>query len=429
MIIRQTNSSNFANLCLVAILALCTITPILINIIPPAITIGLSILWLIVSVGQGKFFTRSTDFTRWWIIFLIWQAAMVIIGHSNILVYPIIGRIPAYCVAFILPYVMRFYSIKEKKKLQFLLFAIVVINLLDNIYIGIINPDLFKYFSLELAQGGDVGNAGRTNFVTVCLFLGGVALLILFHSKAQRVKMLMIALIALIIWYVAFINSRATAVIVFLLMTASLFLVHRANAISFKKNKIIYIVGGGILSVIIIVFLIKFQDQFAGNERLFSRIDELSAILQTGDIMDVEGSFSGRIILGMTSLKTFTASIPNFFFGIGERVHDLTFSDLVKSGVGHHSQILDCLAEYGIIGGYLLFQLFRQTFKYILSMIDNPQIRIETGVIFVFFVFYSILNNTLSADILFVVILLLPLVAYNFNESSKVITKKNNKYE
>ena len=122
-----------------------------------------------------------------------------------------------------------------------------------------------------------------------------------------------------------------------------------------------------------------------------------------------DGSFLKRVLLWQTSWNTFVSNLSNFVFGIGEDVHLYDYYSLLTCGVGSHSTILDCLAQYGIIGGFFLYKCFTTSLSFIKQQICEIVIEKRFGLVFVVFVIYSILNISLTSDLLFLVLFLFPL--------------------
>ena len=138
-------------------------------------------------------------------------------------------------------------------------------------------------------------------------------------------------------------------------------------------------------------------------------------------------SLAGRFLLGMTSLKTFFSGITSFIWGIGDNImikEQYEFYDLLSLGIGNHSQFLDTLAKYGIIGGVIFVNIVKGMSIWLKKIAIRRQFSHYIGLfVFVFF-FQSVLNNSLFPDLFIIIFILFPLLLKTNNRDYEGITNK-----
>ena len=80
-------------------------------------------------------------------------------------------------------------------------------------------------------------------------------------------------------------------------------------------------------------------------------------------------SFTSRYELWGVSVHSWLNSITSFFLGIGD--HPKVNGSTELSGIGRHSDVLDTLARYGIIGFFFIYMMFAKLFKYLKEICNN----------------------------------------------------------
>lgn len=364
----------------------------------------------------------------WFMIYTIWILLMSLIGHSARPFMVQLATLPVMAIPFVGFIAVNSYNAKEQGLLLRILFLIISLNLLSNIYIGIINP---QYFDIEHMEGTDAyfSNAGSTSFVASLSFLTIVLLILLFNIKKSSKKFPIIIAIALISFYLFLLNPRATTLILLVFAAISILLIHRAPK-SPKLRRSYYFRTGTLLLIITLVALLPLVS-FLGNvdnERLSARFSDIGVILQGGSINSLDdGSLAGRFLLGMTSLNTFIASIPNFIWGVGDNIligEQYEFYDLLSLGIGNHSQFLDTLAKYGIIGGVIFINIVLGISRWLKRISVRESYYQYIDLFILVFFLQSILNNSFLADIFIIIFVVFPLLIVSNNREYETITNK-----
>lgn len=189
-----------------------------------------------------------------------------------------------------------------------------------------------------------------------------------------------------------------------ILLLASLILQFIANRSRGNFGKII------IVSIIFVGIIFAFRDviinvliDLIDNERITERL----MVFSSSESMSDSHTLMAREDLWRVSLKSWLRDPGSFLFGIGDHNWE-AFSSTAASGVGNHSDIVDVLARYGIIGGVILFSSIIIYYKYLMKKYGT----IYRWEIFSFFVILILMGFTkkfVAGEPAIVLFLLLPL--------------------
>jgi len=397
------------NVLIIAMLAVVFDIMILPDILPNSVPILLLLIWCISAyfIEGKRIITITRSESVWWIVILLWETILELLGFSNIGINNILFRIPVYCLPFIMSFVIRYYYYRERVLLFVVLFLVVLLNIVKNDIIGYYNP--WMYESLNRSDGF---GAGSTTFTAVSLFFLPVCFLLLIYKTSKYIKLASLFSIGAAAYYFFVLNSRGTAFFLFLIILVGFLFSPKR---SFNNMSPLYIFLT-VLSLILFFYLLfnpfvnALRVVFVGNERLLDKLNNITDFSQTQNMQDT-GSLGVRIQLSLISLHTWVGGIPNFFFGIGEHaVYNISMQGLTNAGVGQHSQLFDHLAQYGLLGGLILYKAVKNTLSFVLRRTHSTKMYNRTFVVLLVFILYSFLNNSLIGNILFVVFLVFPLV-------------------
>ncbi len=280
-------------------------------------------------------------------------------------------------------------------KWAFVLSALVVLfNIGDNIYLSIKYPLLNisrRYVEANVPEGI---NAGRSIFFAFVLFFFMICFF-QFLNRTKRPKKSYHPLVlrrGRLIWrinkkresrsafwsvsgafmffcclvsgtYICGFCNKASVVVLFFLSLLLLILGtrHRSGPMFFFYS--------GIVGVMALLVIFLFKDvivdiilALSPSERLSGR---LILLVDSENVEASDSSFSGRQFLWRVSFDTWTSSIQNFLFGIGD--HRSTVNP-VGTGIGQHSDLVDSLARYGVLGFVIIVNAVARNCKYILSI-------------------------------------------------------------
>jgi hypothetical protein len=253
-------------------------------------------------------------------------------------------------------------------------------------------------------------NIGGYDLINGLLLLIPILIIIFKLSKKNfKIRFFTFVFLGLIIATILKASYATTALLMLPILTTSLFL----------KNKVKTVF---IINVLIFIFIITFINQFAdwlinfahltGNTTLIKRFSEV-AMFFNGEIAD--GSPKYRLMALSNSWNTF---LENPFSGVG----GIYYSDL--NAIGAHSQWLDDLGRYGLIGAVpsLLFISFYIKFLY-KKFHKEPYFGVYLFSIFIVFLLGWINPITSAPTIATVFFFLIPVFGVWIDEKRKRSTE------
>ena len=296
-------------------------------------------------------------------------------------------------------------GVKEKKKLRiafFMAVLIVAVNVVDNIYISILYPEIntMRHYMDEkfLAQI----NAGGGWFYTMSLFFFNICFFGFMHSGEKLKIAMLICSIFSAIYIIGYCNKAS--VVVFFIMSLLLQLL----AYKCKSVKTFYVscfvVAGiatllvGALQEVIVDFIISVSP----SDRLTQR---LVLLVDANNVEANESTLTSRQNLYWLSIETWLSNISSFLFGIGD--HRASF-DVEKTGIGQHSDFADSLARYGVLGLSLLLPILIKAFKLLMSFFDKKY-RTSVVCIIIAFICCGITKKVFLPSAGFLLFILFPL--------------------
>ena len=380
------------------------------------IPLGLLMLWFVFSVFTRK--TKGLLFNKvgvWWMSYLFLYVLMVMIGFSSTNLNFVISKLPIYFIPIIGFFVIRHYNNREKEVFLAAFFIVFLVNLLYNIYLGHQSPNIFEELSNseESINMSVMMNIASTSFVGVCPWIIGAIAMTIMVIKNRIWTTTCLLVIIPIAYYILFQNTRGIAVL--LLLTELVGFVLAFFEPKRKSGRKAYYVGMVVL--LIIVFFMVFVPvmswalEYIQSERLAQRFNDLLDFRKSsGNVSQVsDGSLSGRLLLIQTSFNTFISSPLSFLIGIGD--HTLAHGgDLIKSGIGNHSEFVDVLARFGLIGAFVFWKIMKSYNWFLKTTSTIHDIRKYVNVIFVIIVLYGFLNLMFLPDLLIFLYIVFPII-------------------
>lgn len=252
---------------------------------------------------------------------------------------------------FLLPIALGYYVSYEKKEYIPGLFKIVLFALAITIITTIVGLVRYPFAARILATISssqddavvlyDWNNIGGYSFVYMLVLLYP---LIILAYKQRRLPLFWAAICAISIGVVIIMSEYTTAFLLFLL-SSILFLLKRQMS---TRNMFVF-------SIVGVVAAILFSDVFSDLLEYLASVmsspvfkERLTAL--AGGTTGLEASESNRIFLYRQSFSTFLS-------------HPI-FGTMLSGGggTGGHSQILDALGTYGLVGGALLVWMYRYVY-------------------------------------------------------------------
>lgn len=380
------------------------------------IPLGLVFLWLILSLLFGH--TKGillNQVTKWWIVYLFLCVMMVFLGYSSTNINFIISKLPYFIIPAIGYYVVRCYN-KKEKIIVLVMFALIFgANLVYNIVLGFQLPEIFE--SLESTEEsielGIMMNIAPSSFISVSYWLIGALLTVALCKTRRFSKFFYVLLTIPIGYYMLVLNTRGTAVLLLAVELIGLFLAY-FEPHSKENRKYYYFCTCLLLVFVLLVVFVPVMSWLLENtqsERLATRFNDLLDFkMSGGDTNKVsEGSLTERILLAKTSLSSFLSSPISIVIGIGD--HTQSFGgDLVKSGVGGHSEFIDVLARYGLIGAFVFWNIMKQYYGVLKKAAKERSLLKYVNVVFFIIILTGFLNNIFQPAMMIFLFLVFPLI-------------------
>ena len=208
----------------------------------------------------------------------------------------------------------------------------------------------------NIAIGGGYGIAYASCFLAVYIFD------FIIRNKFKKKYYTVLAVLAILVLYVVVLETKSTITIIFLYIGFALDILFRVliPKIDNIRIKLALIFGFLIMLILLIVIFynLKNMGEFILNsvsgktDVVSKRIEEIGYLLKYGSAeTGYSSDLNGRIELIKQSFQTF---FDNFFIGIGYK-YGYSFRDMYRIGVGSHSELVDSLAKFGIIGAIPFF--------------------------------------------------------------------------
>lgn len=406
--------SVFTNMIPLVLLILIYYTRFLNTNLNPLYAVLITLFWCF----QSIFLKSLTNifFNRWsklWLIYLFLGVFMVLIGFAAANINFYISSIPVYVLPIAGYFVVNYYNRREQLLLLVLFFAIFLANVGWNYSLWLTYPDIFESLESteESVEFAAMMNIAPTPYNAVCFFSIGLVLMVLDNCRKFLLSICGIVLICFLLFYMLVINTRATAMIILLLMLVGMFIAkkepNRKKLNNYYITNILVLVGIGFLFVLPVLVWMANNIE---SERLAERLQDLIAFTSSkGDLDNVEeGSFTKRILLIQTSLRTFLDGPINMLIGIGEQANGIGV-DLVKVGIGNHSEFTDVLAKHGIVGGVLFWKILSTYKRWLASLSCRRSIIKYVNVFFVIFIIYGFLNKVFQPILLIYMFFIIPI--------------------
>lgn len=373
----------------------------------------LSTLFLHPFTGKEKGIKIVICFT----LYLTIQIIYSVLGISRELVY-FLARCHIYVIPVAMVYIISYYNTKEIKLLWNYSMVLFGLNLIDNIRIGFTGGE----FAFRVTEDTVNTNAGSTAFVVGCMLLIPVLWIVFRTCQGKKMKVLALLFLVACSYYILFLNTRATALIILLLVALGFLLVEFSKRKRLSRGKLILrmLLVGGVAILLIGPILRVLSDAFSENIRMMSRIEDLTFVADSGNTGDLEeGSLYTRSILWMASINTFVSSVPNFLFGVGESVFETDVLSLLAKGVGNHSEFFDMAARYGIIGIIIYFFIIKNSLSFFGTLTQDEKTRDFMFILFIGIMFFGFVNNLSKGVSTFIVIyLIFPLTIVLLNRKA-----------
>ncbi len=350
-----------------------------------------------ISSPEGKALAMSTLF------YLLLIYVYKLIGYSSAAWGNYMNQTVFFITVLLMLLIPRKLSNKQKIWTCILMAVIMGFNIYDNIRLSILYPSINTsriYLDEDFLSSI---NAGGSSFYTFSLFFFISCFFVFLNSKTKKTKYISLAFAVLTAMYIGWFCFKASVVLYFFLSVIMLvYAKHTRNSTLF----IIVMLFTVFSSYVILTFfsdeIIDFIISNSPNERLTARfVTLIDADAQEANTFTV----TGRTNLYMLSINTWLDNLGNFLFGIGD--HRAQFH-AVTTGIGQHSDFLDTLARYGLLGFLFLVFFLKNILKFFRSLFA-PEQWLQVTCVFIIFVFCGITKGVFYPPIGCALFLLFPL--------------------
>lgn len=253
----------------------------------------------------------------------------------------------------------------NESKIRFLfhfISLVIAVNVADSIRLvhqfGLENMIYQRLAEAVEGESEGVLNLGGTLFVNMIAFYGSVMFFAFLRSRRFAEKLLFFFYFGITAYFIVFLSLKASVIII---LFASVVLMYVANKSKNNFGKIV------LISLLIIGFLYIFRDSIINgmisiidSDRITSRLEIFTS---SGDVGE-SSTLMSREHLWLVSINSWLQDPLTFLFGIGD--HDwVQLGSEEKSGIGNHSDILDVLARYGILGASVFYSSIIVYYKYL----------------------------------------------------------------
>lgn len=308
-------------------------------------------------------------------------------------------------------------SIKNKRKIVITIVVIYALNAIDNIRLLIQYPNANKL--INFYDSYKQFNIGGTTFafeLALCALI--CQFLFINNSKYKRTLLSVYILNGI---YLFVFSGKTTSIVLFVCASLTMWIFNNINKFEKKARVMLfaeYIVFAGITLLggsLIFRLIGENLSSFDLKIRFFSMADFFEN-LYSGKV--VINEYLSRIDLAKLSLKSF-ASSP--IIGIGKHFVDQQrygLNAVYEIGIGSHSELIDHLAVYGIIGLVSYIILFKNYFATLFKKCVAKSNRVLYKTILFFIVVYSVCNNSFSMGCGILMFIMLPFAIDIVNERS-----------
>ena len=399
-------------------MALATIgcTPFLGYNVPNSIKLGLVLLWVF-TAGMFHWFSgkeKGINIVLGVLAFIALQLSYSFIGKSRE-VAAFLAHWHNYIFPIAAVYIINHYNLREVRLLWYFIIALFGVNLASNLLIGFTQGDIAFRTIAENAHT----NAGGTAFVVGSMLLIPILWMVLRSGKSRSVKALSICFIIALVYYILFMNTRATAMLILFLIMLGFIIVDVSKKKQLTQKQLLFRMF--LIGLVLFLFMIPIMNMLSGmfseNYRMAARLTDISTVMEQGDVDDLgEGSLYVRSLLWLASINTFLGSVTNFLFGVGESVIDTDFYSLLENGVSNHSEFFDLAARYGLLGITIVVFVIKSSRRFFNALSTDRKIR---NYLFAFFIgvlvfgFFNNLSNNMTSMLMIFLVLPLTVILIN----------------
>ncbi|MBQ9236370.1 MAG: hypothetical protein IJ183_00435 [Prevotella sp.] len=413
---RRTFSSNYIPILVILILSVITITPKFYFGSGAYVMISWMLFSLFVINIYNSINLKLRNLFILGVIFVLICAVYKIIGVSSASIEYCTARPFLYFAPVMaLMIIDRCDNDQQIRFLFHFLALAIAINIADNIRLsnefGLENVAFQNLYGLLREEGYEGLNLGGSMFVNMTVFYTCIMFFAFLNSKKGEGKYLFLLYFVISISFVLFFSIKASVVLLVLLSLILMYISYRSEE-NVKTILFLTTIAGGIIFLFrdsIISFLID----IIGSDRITQRLISLTT---EADVQD--STLTGRANLWNVSLQSWLSSVSSFFFGIGDHNWN-DFVSTADSGIGSHSDLLDVLGRYGIMGACILYSSIKVFYNYLQKKYGSA-FKWEIFSFFVLMILMGLSKKFIAPEPPIVIFILFPLALRCFSKQQTI---------
>lgn len=359
---KSTFSSNFIPIVVILVLSIVTITPKLYF----GAAAYVMILWIAFFFFEYNKIIRSNkklkNLLTLGIIYVLVCITYKLLGISSASIEYCTARPFLYFAPVLALMIMdKCYNNQQLRFMFHILALIIAINIADNIRLSLeygIENIVYQNLAGQLREEGNQNlNLGGSMFVNMIVFYSCAMFFAFLNSTKLIERLLFFIYFVISAYFILFCSLKASAVILMLISFVFMYVSYRSNENTGVILTLTAIVGG--LVFLFSDYIVGFLIDIIASDRISQR---LTSFTTGGSVED--SSLTGRANLWQVSVHSWLSSVSSFFFGIG----DHNWNDFITtedSGIGAHSDLLDVLGRYGILGALILYSSIKIYYSYL----------------------------------------------------------------
>lgn len=301
---------------------------------------------------------------------------------------------------------LQLFNNKQLKILEYVFLVSIVASIVYVTHQGVRNLTL-----MDLEDAISQENASYSSLV---MLFSGVCLIAVLRYKSLLQKGIYFVALVLALNVNFNILQRGTNIIFTVIMVILLLYFNYSKSEKIAKRAILLIVA---ISIFIysgaLITLLEWLIEFFPSERVADRFRSILIFLQTGDTYEAGTSLLTRTELAEQSLDVFSSSFQNVLVGIGDHRN-------LSSKIGNHSEIIDSLARYGLIGFSLIVQSFYNQYRFLSQLFrEGGNLRYMVIVVYMMYLLRNINGNTMTTPVAILLFLYLPSIIYFIKNQKK----------
>lgn len=366
------------------------------SIIKPEYKVLFVALWYLEIIVFEKHIIFPKKFGILLLLWWLYEFFLYLIGYSSASIGNYMNTLLFYDIIIKSIFVLCNCNDYQKKVIFSLTILILLSNIIISLYLLSVLGDeyLVMYRNSEYYEDSGVFFVGTSFYNSLVFFIG--LLLYKLRKSSFFNSFLYLILISAAIYFMLSIETRATSLLLTLLLC--LLIIYKTTT---KNKRVVLWIGlvfVVLFSTIIITSLIEILP-----ERVAVRLNSLINP-KSGD----SETYLSRFELVMVDLKTFTSSLDNFLWGVGDH-RGRDYWNLI----GQHSYLIDTLARYGIIGAFFVCRIIVSIYVAFKNGLSRPQFNNLFVPMFIIFLLMSFTSHSFDVIIGIACFLLIASISHN----------------